>query len=303
MISIIIATVDAKRLQAVSDNLSQTVGVPYELITIENQNAKQGLCAIYNQGASQAQYNILCFMHEDVLIHTRDWGQKVCEILEDPAIGLLGVIGVVYKSKAPSGIWCRTSEDVNRGRYYCYNNQGERWLFERNPNGQVLESVVAIDGLWMCTRKEVWLQHPFDSKTFVGFHMYDVDFSTQIYQTHRVCVTYEILMEHFSNGSWTRDWLDSVEAYSKKWHSLLPLSINPLSRSEIYELEYRRYVRVANFLLNEGKRFQRGIGYSLQAIIRRPLISANYKKLFVFLFGLESTDRIVAFKNRLQKQL
>ena len=103
---------------------------------------------------------------------------------------------------------------------------------------------------------------------------------------------------HFSSGAWTRDWLDSVEAYSAKWHSVLPLSIYPLTKQEISQLEYLRFVRVSNFLLNEGKRYRRGVGYALRAIVRRPLEIENYKKLLVFLLGPKLTARMVTLKKR-----
>ena len=298
MISVIISSINDKLCAAVTENIAATIGVSYELVIIENKQGEFGLCEIYNQGAMQAQYDLLCFMHEDILIHTAEWGTKVSEILADTEIGLLGIIGAVYKSKAPSGIWCRTDEHINRGRYYCYNHKNERWLFERNPDNQQLSDVVAIDGLWMCTRKEVWEQHPFDAQTFTGFHMYDVDFSTQIFQTHRVCVTYDILMEHFSRGNWTRDWLDSVETYTKKWGACLPLSVDPLTSSQIAELEYRRFVRVSNFLINEKTRLKRGIYYAVRAIMAKPRELDNYKNLFSFVFGLQAVGGLVRIKHR-----
>jgi hypothetical protein len=93
MISIIICSIDPCRLDQLNRNIEQTIGVPYELIPIDNSSNRYGLCQAYNLGAARAAYPILCFMHEDIAFETADWGLSVIRHLEDPSVGLIGVAG------------------------------------------------------------------------------------------------------------------------------------------------------------------------------------------------------------------
>lgn len=224
MVSIIICSRDKNSLQAVSENVRQTIGVAHEIIAIDNSDGKYGICQAYNLGARQSQYGILCFMHEDLLFHTLGWGQRVASLLADATIGVLGVAGGRYQPKVPAGYW-GTGPD-----YLCMNvlhspPGGPSVLDLRNPVGEPLVEAVVLDGLWLCSRREVWEQHPFDEQTFPKFHFYDMDYCTAIFKHLRVCVVYDILIEHFSKGTLNSQWALAALDYQRKWAADLPLSI------------------------------------------------------------------------------
>jgi len=77
MISIIICSVNTAFLEQVNKNITATIGVPYELLAWDNRDAKKGICEVYNWMASKAQYAYLCFVHEDILFETENWGQHL----------------------------------------------------------------------------------------------------------------------------------------------------------------------------------------------------------------------------------
>ena len=53
---------------------------------------------------SKGEY--LCFMHDDIFIHTKNWGLELLKTFEsDNEIGLIGVAGSKIKTKMPSGWW------------------------------------------------------------------------------------------------------------------------------------------------------------------------------------------------------
>lgn len=97
--------------------------------------------------------------------------------------------------------------------------------------------VVALDGLGLFVRKELWRQYPFDEVLLTGFHCYDVDFTLQIafdgrYKNY-VCHSSEVLIEHFSQGSYNREWCRStVKMYNRKWNRMLPLMVGSLTLSD-----------------------------------------------------------------------
>ncbi len=66
MISIIICSVNQNYLKDVAENISNSIGVEYELLVWDNREAKKGLCEVYNMMAAKARYDYLCFLHEDI---------------------------------------------------------------------------------------------------------------------------------------------------------------------------------------------------------------------------------------------
>jgi len=227
MISVIISSANAGQLQQATDNITQTIGVDFEIIAIDNSAAKYGICAAYNKGASNAKFDILCFIHEDVLIKTQNWGLVLEDIFKnDSRVGLIGVAGATYKSLSPSP-WSGHGIDtkcINLLQSYKYQNKETEHLY-RNPNDVKLAEVACIDGVFMCTKKNIYNAHQFDESTFTGFHVYDVDFSLNVGRDYKVVVTYDILLNHFSEGSYNQAWLNDNLKLHKKWNDLLPVNI------------------------------------------------------------------------------
>ena len=66
MLSIIICSVSPERLEQVTRNIHDTIGVDYEIIAIDNREKQWPIARAYNEGASRAHYPFLFFVHEDV---------------------------------------------------------------------------------------------------------------------------------------------------------------------------------------------------------------------------------------------
>ncbi len=222
MISLIICTRDAAALAAVSQSAAATVGVPHEIIAIDNSKGQYSICEAYNVGAGKAQFELLCFMHEDIRFHTQGWGQIVAGVLADHTIGVLGVTGGMRQLAAPAAWW-------GCGLALCRENvlnvfeDGRTEMALHNPEGATLTDVAVVDGMWLCSRTAVWQAHPFDARTFTDFHFYDVDYCTEIFRHNlRVCVTFGVLLEHHSRGSVNEMWVRNALKYQQKRRGQLP---------------------------------------------------------------------------------
>lgn len=244
MISIIICSIDSEKRVAVEKNINQTIGVPYELIILDNSILKKGICEIYNMGAARAHFDILCFMHEDVELKTFEWGKSVLNTFDsDPGIGVLGVAGSGYKSLTPMGWYCVEFE----GPYRSFQNilQGFKSVEKEdihayhNPVDSQLNEVICVDGVWFCARKEVVQRFSFDEKLLRGFHGYDLDFCLSVYGHHKIMVTYDVLMRHESEGSFDKKWLSEILKVHRKWSKSLPITNSDASEKEIYYTEKR----------------------------------------------------------------
>ena len=105
MISIIISTYNSVLFEKISQSIEKTIGVEYEIVPIEN-HAKYSLCEAYNLRFEKAKYKYLCFVHEDVVFLTQQWGSRLISIMkEDESIGLIGVAGTKFKSTYPNVSW------------------------------------------------------------------------------------------------------------------------------------------------------------------------------------------------------
>lgn len=230
MLSIIICTRDAAALAGVSASVAATVGVPYEIIGVDNSQKKYGICEAYNIGAAQAQYDVLCFMHEDICFHTSNWGTTVAEVLGKPDAGVLGVAGGTHQPKAPAG-WGGAGWQFGRLNVLHSANEQKK-LDYFNPNNKNLTKAATLDGLWLCCRKSVWEEFKFDAVAFPGFHFYDIDFCTRVFTKYTNYITFEILIEHFSHGTFDKVWMQNAVLFFKKRKKYLPFGVDFLTKTE-----------------------------------------------------------------------
>ncbi|MHB8206579.1 glycosyltransferase [Mucilaginibacter sp.] len=284
MISIIISSANNTLLKQVTENITVTIGVPFEIIAIDNSAGQQGICAVYNQGAQQAQYDILCFMHEDIIIETQGWGAILKNTFTNhPEIGLLGVVGGAYKpftNSSWSGLGYK-NVFCNFIQSYKYEKL-ESYLDYRNPNNAAsVDYVACVDGLWLVTTKKVATEIKFDEDTFKGFHAYDLDFSIAVGQKYKVAVTFEILMNHLSDGNYSRDWIEDNFRLHKKWTKQLPINAQNYTFKQMAYMEKVTYKDFFKKLIKLG--FPESIAYDMLKD-KRYRDMGIYWKLRFFLF-------------------
>lgn len=240
MISVIISSAKKELLTQVRKNISDTISVKFEIIAFDNSSGEKGICAIYNQGIKKAQYDILCFMHEDVAMLTQGWGAIVENIFaQHPEIGLIGVAGNSYKALAPSGNIGNNNYYLNLIQAYKFTGK-EKTHDYHNPGHKSLVPVTCVDGVWFCTTRQLAQKHFFDER-FKGFHAYDIDFSLSIGQQKQVAVTYDVLLEHFSEGSYSEAWLSDIIKLYEKWYAALPMQTEQFTKGQKLDIERKAF--------------------------------------------------------------
>ena len=126
MISIIICSRTKQLPKALFDNIDNTIGCAYELITIDNSTGKHSIFSAYNEGVRRSNGDILLFRHDDITHISSDWGRVAEEILSDESIGLLGVGGSHIMPDFPA-YYCESP-------YMSFHNQD-------NDNGTIIKNV------------------------------------------------------------------------------------------------------------------------------------------------------------------
>ena len=252
MISIIICSRNLGIDPKLSTNIKSTIGCEYELIVIDNSQNKYSIFQAYNIGIEKSTSEIICFVHEDVLFHSKDWGNKLIEIFKsDTKIGLVGVAGTKVKTKAPSG-WWNSPHELKQINIIQHIETGEveRWEYGLDKD-VFLEEVVAIDGVFMVIKRDENIL--FDS-TLKGFHNYDLNISL-LYKVkgYKVMVTKEIVIEHFSNGNINKSWYLSTQRFHDKNKHYLPLMTDDLKNNfDLKKLEFYNGVKFIYYSLNFG---------------------------------------------------
>lgn len=281
MISCIICSRNKDIPEELKENISSTIGCEYELIVIDNSSNSYSIFSAYNEGVRRSKGDILCFMHEDIIYHTQNWGVKVLEHFRNENVGLLGVEGTHFSANYPSPWW---SSSLNSGQLIQGNtingiySSEEEYLWNRKE-GNSIEGVI-VDGLWMCISRKLFNNNAikFDEDTYNGFHCYDADICMQVLSIKRqVHIVFDILIEHKSLGNPDIRYFNQLDIWHNKWSSFLPLMCG-IAVSEIdiqyYELVCRRYTDLfrSNVILSERlESLYKSNAYKIGKFILYPL--------------------------------
>jgi hypothetical protein len=237
MITFIVCSIRKEQLAGLAASLAATAGVEYELLVHDNRETHWGLGRVYNHLAERARFPLLCFVHEDVrFLSPPGWGRALVDFYAAHArAGVVGFAGSQVKSRAASG-WGNLAR-YNRENFVQHLGGGKARTKRHNPQGETFSRVSVVDGLCLFAPLEVWRTHRFDEVAFPGFHLYDLDFCTQVALTHTNHVCHTVLAEHLSLGSFGEEWCDATDSYHRKWAAQLPLACLPLSAAELRQCE------------------------------------------------------------------
>jgi hypothetical protein len=253
MISFIACSIREDQLAGLAGNLAATVGVEHELLVHRNRETNWGLSRVYNRLAEEARHPLLCFVHEDVrILAPAGWGREILGFYAaHPEAGVVGFAGGQVKTRAASG-WGNLRA-YNRENLVQGGDPGGARTIRENPRGEAYSRVVVVDGLCQFVPKAVWAAHRFDEVTFPGFHLYDLDFSTQVALDRPNFVCHTVLAEHFSPGSCNEAWGEATDDYHRKWGARLPISCVPLSPAQLEACEaYSAYRSLRELLKRPG---------------------------------------------------
>lgn len=224
LISVIVCSRDLNRNKIHKEHIINSAGIPIEYILIDNSTNKHSLCSAYNEGVKKSNGDILLFLHDDVFIVTQNWAEIInTKFNQNHSMGALGVAGTSYLFD-DDPFWCKAGRPFIKGKVIHENkNRGELVLTIFSDNNAD-EEVVALDGLFIAVRKKLFNHISFDSETFNGFHLYDLDISMQIGNTSKLYVTEDLLVKHLSGGAFGKEWKKYAELFLNKYRNELPKS-------------------------------------------------------------------------------
>lgn len=212
MISLIVCSSSSHFYSIFSKSVAESVGCVYEIIKIDNYDSKYSITQAYDLGASKAKWNILVFLHEDVVFHSKNWGNELIRYfntLKNP--GVLGIAGSSYLPISPSDWWLSDRQYLHS--YFLSNKKdgkvGEGVLTSYGQ--QVPKIVYALDGMFLAIKKNIYQEFSFNT-SLSGFHGYDTAICYQVSQKYHNYFVPGILLEHFSKGYPNETWLKNTIA-------------------------------------------------------------------------------------------
>lgn len=277
MISIIICSRKASISDELKANIKITIGVEHEIVTIDNSQNRLSIFEAYQMGVHQSKGSILCFMHDDILFHTPNWGMKVNRYFDAPKIGAIGIAGSPLATKMPGSWWAGGL--VNQQLLVKDKDQYSLSTKYESNKKEPIKPVVVLDGIWLCIRRELFNHIAFDRKCFTGYHFYDIDICLQIAKiNYQLFCVFDIEIEHFSTGDVNVQWIENALLLQKKWSTVLPLQVIDLNTTSQLSAEFKTLQEFTLILIANQYSATHAYGFALQQIARSCYQLGWYKK-------------------------
>jgi glycosyltransferase involved in cell wall biosynthesis len=251
MISIIICSRESSINELLTNNIKETVGSKYELIILNNSENQYSIFQAYNLGIEKSTGELLCFLHDDILIHTKNWGNILERIFkQQPEVGLIGVAGSRLKTKMPSP-WWNTFPEYSVINIIQHLKPDDCVKTNIGFNDKTEVEVVAIDGVFMVLKKSTGITFNLNAS---GFHNYDMYLSLEnTIKGYKVMVTNGINIEHFSRGSMNKDWYISTIKFHQLYENYLPIYTGiEINSKALVTLEFINGSKFITQLLEKG---------------------------------------------------
>lgn len=243
MISIIICS-RSKNLSAdFIKNISETTGTEFELICIDNSDNRYSIFSAYNEGVRKSKYPLLCFVHDDVYFHTKNWGLHLLRHLSSAETGIIGLAGGDLVTRIPAS-WLLSGVSINI--IETDKHSGKKTIKSVPVAFQETKrSAVLLDGVFLAMRRDIFEKIYFDEQ-IKGFHGYDIDISLQsVAAGYTNQVIYDISLEHFSKGVRNDLYYRNLIQIFKKWENLLPIfgeNITETEKNNLHKIEKKTFV-------------------------------------------------------------
>ena len=229
MISIVICSRKPDISAELRQNIAETIGCEYELFVIDNSSNQYSIFQAYNEGVKRSTGEVLCFMHDDVLFRSSNWGDTIkTHFQEKESVGVIGFAGAHFLPDMP--MYWDESPLISEYNLTTRKGQTEQCFSLEHFGGKALAEVAVADGMCLFVRKSLFDRIAFDEATYQGFHLYDMDISMQVRKAgYKVCVCNDVLVEHFYEFNPNKAGYDlfelNLQKFYDKWSSQLPLAV------------------------------------------------------------------------------
>lgn len=239
MFSIIVCSRHKQINAQMEANIKATIGLTYEIIWIDNSDNHFNIAQAYDYGVSKAQYPYLCFVHEDVVFHSNNWGQAFINALNKDNVGMAGILGGYYFGKLSMG-WIGTNLEYAGNCIQGDHNGLFYYTYRTNHRNIAGNEVSIIDGFLFCLSKKLFDNGSvkWDGEQVQGYAHYSFDMSLQVHMLGlKNIVVDDVLVEHKSPGPRSGSFYKELVQIHKKWNKCLPVKVEAYKLPKDYEDE------------------------------------------------------------------
>jgi tetratricopeptide (TPR) repeat protein len=186
--------------------------VRHEIISIRNARS---LAEAYNWAVRKSVADVIVLSHDDVDVLAEDFAARLFHHLR--SFDAVGVVGST-RADGPAVGW--SGHPHLRGWITHHSPRQGEWQVDLLDHRELAADIAVLDGVFLAVRREVLQAVPFDSVTFDGFHVGDIDWSLRASQAgFRLGVAADLGLVHASRGNYDATWQRYADRFSAK-HSL-----------------------------------------------------------------------------------
>ena len=223
-VSIVICSIDDAKLGRVAP-LYRTLfaSVPHEIVAIRDARS---LAEAYNRAVAASTADVVVLSHDDVDVRTPDFAARLLCHLD--AADVIGIVGSTQMAGPAIG-WAGHPHLRGWITHHAPGDAG--WRVDVLDPRPVAERLVLLDGVFLAARRDVFAKLPFDSVTFDGFHLYDVDWTYRASRGGlRLTAAGDLELVHASRGAYHDAW----QRYADRFCAKHALATSPPAESSFF---------------------------------------------------------------------
>jgi hypothetical protein len=219
-VSVVISTrkIDDEYLKHVEKMFSH----PKTEILIYENDGVNSLPEIYNIGLNDSKYDIVVFIHDDLILETKNITPKIIRLFDkNPDYGIIGIAGT---DNLISGMWWQDKSSMYG--IVGHEHEGKRHVnhYSKGDYSENLKQVIVVDGLFMMIHKKR-IKHTFNQQ-FEGFHFYDLPICIENHLDGvKIGVTTKIKVTHKSIGMVNKKWEKNKLLFEALYEKNFPVKI------------------------------------------------------------------------------
>jgi hypothetical protein len=181
---------------------------------------------IMNQVAERDDLEALVLVHQDAELVDQDFCAKIRELLEDPDVGVIGLVGAIdvrsiawWEGSVTWASFTHRYEEFGGGEIKAFT-----WGDDEFPGYARTGEVDTLDGFVLAIAPWVVRNIRFD-ESISQIHGYDLDFCLQVREAKRKVVTADLRAIHHHSLELVSDpqvWMAAHAKIAEKWHGRMP---------------------------------------------------------------------------------
>jgi len=150
-LSIITATMKPELMEKSSATWLENAVTNPEFYVVSNAENNKGVLASMQQGYEQTKGDILCYLHDDVLLHEKGWDKRVLNEFRDPTVGVVGFGGALALGDA--AIYKIPYALIQLARFDYFSNDENAEGHGKRFEGET--DAATLDGFCLIVRREL----------------------------------------------------------------------------------------------------------------------------------------------------